>query len=200
MGAQDDMASIFSSLFGMNMGSMRGGMQQRRQPPQKGADLRYKINITLINALKGGSKRLSSGLIVKIPKGVESGQVLRIKNKGKPGTNGGPNGDVKVEISVESHKNLKRNGKKLLLNLPISLEEALYGCKISLPLPSGEVEFKIPEGSNTGQKMRLSGKGVNGGDLIITLKITLSDEEIKNLKGWPGLKNKLDYKYRRGLI
>jgi DnaJ-class molecular chaperone len=62
------------------------------------------------------------------------------------------------------------------------------------------VEFKIPEGSNTGQKMRLSGKGVNGGDLIITLKITLSDEEIKNLKGWPGLKNKLDYKYRRGLI
>jgi DnaJ-class molecular chaperone len=62
------------------------------------------------------------------------------------------------------------------------------------------VEFKVPEGSNTGQKMRLSGKGVNGGDLIITLKITLSDEEIKNLKGWSGLKNKLDYKYRRGLI
>jgi DnaJ-class molecular chaperone len=174
MGGQDDMASMFSSLFGMNMGNMRGGMQQRHQPPQKGADLRYKININFINALKGESKKLSSGLILKIPKGVESGQVLRIKNKGKPGTNGGPSGDVKVEISVAPHKNLKRKGKKLLLNLP--------------------------EGSNTGQKLRLNGKGVNGGDLIITLMITLSDEEIKNLREWSGLKNKLDYKYRKGLI
>jgi DnaJ-class molecular chaperone len=200
MGGQDDMASMFSSLFGMNMGNMRGGMQQRHQPPQKGADLRYKIDINFINALKGESKKLSSGLILKIPKGVESGQVLRIKNKGKPGTNGGPSGDVKVEISVAPHKNLKRNGKKLLLNLPISLEEAVYGFKISLPLPSGEVEFKVPEGSNTGQKLRLNGKGVNGGDLIITLMITLSDEEIKNLREWSGLKNKLDYKYRKGLI
>ena len=67
-------------------------------------------------------------------------------------------------------------------------------------MPSGEVEFKIPEGSNTGQKMRLNGKGVNGGDLIITLKITLSDEEINDLKKWSGLKNNLDYKYRKGLI
>jgi len=200
MGGQDDMANMFSSLFGMNMSNMRGGMQQRYQPPQKGADLRYKINISFIDALKGGSKKLSSGLIVKIPKGVENGQVLRVKNKGKPGVNGGPSGDVKVEISVASHKNLKRNGKKLLLNLPISLEEAIFGCKISLSLPSGEVEFKIPEGSNTGQKMRLNGKGVNGGDLIITLKITLSDEEINDLKKWSGLKNNLDYKYRKGLI
>jgi len=94
MGGQDDMAELFSSLFGMNMGGMQGGMQQRRQPPQKGADIRYKITLPLVDAITGGTKKLTGGLSVKIPKGVEEGQVLRVLGKGKPGINGGPKGDA----------------------------------------------------------------------------------------------------------
>jgi len=90
MGGGDDMADLFSSLFGMNMGGQMGGQQQRRQPPQKGADIRYKI----------------------------------------------------------------------------------------------EVELKIPAGANTGQKMRLKGKGIAGGDLIVTLQIILGENDAQSLKDW----------------
>jgi len=83
MGGQDDMAELFSSLFGMNMGGMQGGMQQRRRPPQKGADIRYKVSLPFIDSITGGTKKLSGGLTVKIPKGVDEGQVLRVIGKGK---------------------------------------------------------------------------------------------------------------------
>jgi len=91
-GGQDDMADLFSSLFGMNMGG-RPPMQ-----PQKGADVRLKMQLPLMTALKGGMKTLQGGLKVKLPPGVKDGQVLRLRGKGRPGTNGGPKGDAKIEI------------------------------------------------------------------------------------------------------
>ena len=184
MGGGDDMAELFSSLFGMNMGGMQGGMQQRRSPPQKGADIRYKITLPFIDAITGGTKKLTGGLTVKIPKGVEDGQVLRVIGKGKPGVNGGPKGDAKVEITIKPHKNFTRDGKKLRLTLPISLKEAVLGGKVGVPLPDGEVDLKIPAGANTGQKMRLKGKGIAGGDLIVTLQIVLADGDSEALKDW----------------
>ena len=153
MGGQDDMASLFSSLFGMDMGTQQGGFAQRRQPAQKGADVRYKVSLPFLEALKGGSKKLTNGLSVKIPKGVADGQVLRMVGKGKEGINGGPKGDAKVEISVKSHKYFSREGDKLYLMLPISLKEAVLGAKVIIPLPTGDVTLKVPAKSNTGMKM-----------------------------------------------
>ena len=201
MGGQDDMAELFSSLFGMNMSGMQGGMnQQRRRPPQKGADIRYKITIPFLDAVTGGTKKLTGGLTVKIPKGVEDGQVLRVIGKGKDGINGGPKGDAKVEISVKPHKNFTRDGKKLRLTLPISLKEAVLGGRVSVPLPGGDVGLKIPAGANTGQKMRLKGKGISGGDLIITLQVILADGDAKGLKNWAERSKTIDFDPRKGLL
>ena len=200
MGGQDDMAELFSSLFGMNMGGMQGGMQQRRRPPQKGADVRYKITLPFVDAITGGTKKLTGGLTVKIPKGVDEGQVLRVIGKGKAGINGGPKGDAKVEISIKPHKRLTRDGKKLRLTLPISLKEAVLGAKVSVPLPSGEVGLKIPAGANTGQKMRLKGKGIAGGDLIVTLQIVLAEGDAAGLKEWAEAREVTSFDPRKGLL
>lgn len=183
-GGQEDISELFSSLFGMNMGGQRGGMHQRRAAPRKGADIRYKVTLPFVDALKGGSKKLRNGLSVTIPKGVDDGQTLRVAGKGKPGTNGGPMGDAKVEISIKPHSHFSRSGNKLLLILPISLKEAVLGAKIAIPLPGGDITLKIPAGSNTDKKMRLKGKGINGGDLVVTLQVVLDDDDAKSLKKW----------------
>ncbi len=200
MGGQDDMAELFSSLFGMNMGGMQGGMQQRRRPPQKGADIRYKITIPFVDAITGGTKKLTGGVTVKIPKGVEDGQVLRVIGKGKDGINGGPKGDAKVEISIKPHKNFMRDGNKLRLTLPISLKEAVLGGKVTVPLPNGEVGLKIPAGANTGQKMRLKGKGIAGGDLIVTLQLVMAEGDADALTEWASSAKSDDFDPRKGLL
>ena len=200
MGGGDDMAELFSSLFGMNMGGMQGGMQQRRRPPQKGADIRYKITIPFLDAVTGGTKKLTGGLTVKIPKGVEDGQTLRVVGKGKDGINGGPKGDAKIDIAIKPHKHFTRDGKKLMLTLPISLREAVLGGKISVPLPGGEVDLKLPAGANTGQKMRLKGKGIAGGDLIVTLQVVLGEGDAASLKEWANEATPKPFDPRKGLL
>ena len=201
MGGQDDMASLFSSLFGMDMGGGQPGFQQRRQPAQKGADIRYKLTLPFMDALKGGTKKLTGGLSVKIPKGVAEGQVLRMVGKGKPGVHGGPKGDAKVEISIKAHKYFSRDGSKLKLTLPISLREAVLGASVVLPLPAGDVTLKIPAGTNTGAKMRLKGKGIKGGDLLVTAQIVLAAGDSKALKGWAEAASvKSDFNPRKNLL
>jgi len=185
------MADLFASLFGMNMGGMnpnRGGFRQARPRPQKGADIRYKMKLSFLDALKGGSKKVQMGngksLNVKIPEGVEDGATLRLRGKGQPGVNGGPAGDAKVDIVVGKHKYFERDGKNLRLTLPISLEEAVLGGKIKVPMPGGSVNLTLPAGTNSGKKLRLKGKGIKGGDLLITTQIVLKDPENNELKAW----------------
>ena len=188
---QDDMADMFSSLFGMNMGGgrrggqghgMGGGFQQRPAPPQKGADVRYKLKMSLVDALTGGVKDLGKGLNVRFPKGIKDGQTLRLREKGKPGVNGGPAGDARVKIMVQPHKRLSRDGNDLQLTVPISLSEALKGVKIDLDLPTGKVALAIPAGTNSGKKFRLKNKGVRAkdgtGDLFVVVNIVLTDGEL----------------------
>lgn len=174
-GGQDDMAELFSSLFGMNMGGMRGGMQPS---PAKGGDIIYKLTISLPEAITGGPRMIDKGLTLKLPKGVKDGQTLRMRGKGQAGQYGGPNGDARVEVTVKAHKFLSRDGDNLQLTLPISLYEALSGAKIKLELPNGSVSLKLPAGTNSGQKMRLKGKGISGADLVIIPIITLTEGEL----------------------
>ncbi|RKQ70916.1 DnaJ-class molecular chaperone [Litorimonas taeanensis] len=200
-GGQDDMADLFSSLFGMNMGGMRGGMDRPPMNAQKGADVRYKMQLPLVTALKGGTKSLQGGLNVKLPAGVKDGQTLRLRGKGRPGVNGGPAGDAKIEITIKPHKYLRREEDDLFLNLPITLSEAAKGAKVDIPMPAGTVKLNIPEGTNSGKRFRLTGKGVNGGDLYVTIQIKLSDTELSALpslaKNWPDMG---EHDIRRGLL
>lgn len=182
----DDMSDLFSSLFGMNMGGGRrqshGGFQQRKAPPQKGEDVRYKLKMSLVDALTGGVKDLGKGLNVRFPKGIKDGQSLRLRGKGRPGINGGPAGDAHVKVLVQPHKRLKREGNDLLLTVPISLSEAMKGVKVELDLPTGKVALSMPAGTNTGKRFRLKGKGVRAkdgtGDLYVTAQIVLTDGEL----------------------
>ena len=185
---QDDMADMFSSLFGMNMGGMggrrqaHGGFQRRPAPPQKGEDVRYKLKMSLVDALTGGVKDLGKGLNVRFPKGIKDGQTLRLRGKGRAGVNGGPAGDAHVKVLVQPHKRLIRDGNDLQLTVPISLSEAMKGVKIDLDLPTGKVAVSMPAGTNTGKRLRLKGKGVRAkdgtGDLYLTAQIVLTDGEL----------------------
>lgn len=185
-GGQDDMADLFSTLFGMNMGSQTGGPNRQgygqthtQAVPKKGADVRYKLTLSFMDALKGGKHRITvsggGGLNVTIPKAVVDGAVLRLRGKGHAGHYGGRAGDAKIEITVKPHKYFTRDGLDLRLNLPISLKEALLGGKVKIPMADGTIALNIPAGTNSGKAMRLKGKGIEGGDLYVTPQITLSD-------------------------
>lgn len=101
-------------------------------------------------------------LDIKIPAGVQSGQQLRISGKGERGANGGPNGDLFIEVLVRRHKTFVRDGNDIRISVPISVLDAILGTKIDVPTVYGDVELTIPAGTQYGQQFRLKGKGVKG--------------------------------------
>jgi DnaJ-class molecular chaperone len=186
-----DLGDIFSDLFGASGGRGPGGAGYGRM---RGRDIRFSLDIDFLDAANGGKRRvqLSEGrtLDVAIPPGVESGQVLRLKSQGGTGVHGGPPGDALVELSVKPHPFFKREGQDILMDLPISLTEAVEGAKIQAPTVSGPVALSIPPGANSGMTLRLKGKGVAGqGDQLVRLMVMLpeaADDELKKfLKRWP---------------
>ncbi len=185
-GGSGDMNDLFASLFGMNMNNMRSneGPVQRQRRSKKGADIHYKLTIPFTESISGSSKLLTGGIKVKIPAGVENGQILRLRGKGHKGSNGGLTGDARIEITVNSHKYLSRDGNKLYLRLPISLQEAVLGAKIRVPMPGGTIQLAIPAGSNSETKMRLKGKGIAGDDLYVTLLVMIDDPKDDALREW----------------
>ena len=180
-----DMGDLLQSLFGMQMGGRAGGAQrtghpftrQRATPPQKGTDMLYQLQISFADAVKGGVKQLQlqggKSLKVKIPEGAKDGTVLRLRGKGGAGSHGGKPGDAKITLKVGTHKYMRRDGDNLRLDLPITLKEAVLGGKVRVPTPHGDVSLRIAKGSSSGTTLRLKGKGVNGGDLLVKLLIIL---------------------------
>jgi len=129
----------------------------------------------------GGNGRVTAPerLTVKIPPGVDEGARVRLSGKGAARTPGGAIGDLYLLIRLRPHPYLERKGQDLFLDLPITVREAMNGAAITVPTPSGEVKLKIPPGSQSGQKLRLRGKGVvdekthAAGDLYVKLMIQL---------------------------
>jgi len=183
-----DLGDIFSDLFGPGFGSSRGYSRMR------GRDIRFTLEVDFLDAINGARKRISLAegrtLDVAIPAGVESGQVLRLKNQGGAGVQGGPAGDALVELSVKPHAFFRREGQDVHMDLNISLTEAVEGGKVQAPTPTGNVTLTVPAGSNTGKTLRLKGKGVAGqGDQFVRLQVVLPeipDEDLKKfVKKWP---------------
>lgn len=152
----------------------------------RGADVRLRMTIDLLEAVNGATKRVTlpdgAVLDLPIPPGAEDGQVLRLRGKGKAGVNGGAPGDAYVELAVRPHPIFHRDGSDLRMNLPISLSEAVLGGRIEVPTPTGKVAMTLPKGSNTGRVMRLRGKGVpqadgSRGDLYVELRVTLPEND-----------------------
>jgi len=163
----------------------------RSRANQRGEDLHYSLPIDFVDSITGANKRLTlpggGTLDVKIPPGLVDGQVLRLKGKGAPGAGTGGPGDALIEVSVVPDARFMREGDDILLDLPISLAEAVLGGPVRVPTPSGEVSMSVPKGSNTGTVLRLKGKGAprrggGHGDELVKLKVVLpkpSDPELE---------------------
>lgn len=118
-----------------------------------------------------GEQTVPRKLEVKVPPGVDTGTRLRIGEGGEPGKNGGPAGDLFVLIEVQAHSLLRREGKDLVTEVPISFAEATLGGQVEVPTLDGVVRMKIPPGSDSGRTFRLSGRGINGGEQRVVVRV-----------------------------
>ncbi len=169
---------IFSDLFG-GRGTRGPGLNIR------GQDVRYTLEVDFMEAVGGTKKRVTmpegGTLDLNVQEGVADGQVLRLKGKGTPGLRGGENGDALVEIHVRPHPKFKRLGNDILLEVPISIDEAVLGGKIEVATISGRVALQIPKATSSGRIFRLKGKGVRSpvdgsiGDQLVTIRIVMPE-------------------------
>jgi DnaJ-class molecular chaperone len=174
--AEDIFADILGGL---------GGSGKRRAQAKKGADIILDTTVSLHEAAIGGNRRvlLADGrqLEVRIPVGVKDGQQVRLRGQGQPGERGGPPGDALIAITIAPHPYLEREGQDLRMDLPITLKEAVLGARVTFPTLTGEVALTLPPHSNSGQTLRLKGKGLPAGgsspagDLYLRLVVTLPE-------------------------
>ncbi len=172
---------------------MAAGLNLSRRTSARGAgrDVTGEVTITLAEAAKGTSRRVSlptgKEVEVKIPVGLADGQTIRLKGQGLPGPAGAA-GDALITVTIAPHPTFERDGTDLRLNLPITLYEALLGGKVRVPTLDGAVELAIPANTNGGRTFRIKGKGMPAkdgpGDLFATVRIMLpdrSDAELEEL-------------------
>ncbi|MGL4397028.1 MAG: DnaJ C-terminal domain-containing protein, partial [Hyphomicrobium sp.] len=174
-------SDIFSDVFGQGRGGRTGG----RGFAARGQDLRYTLDVEFLESITGAKKRVTlpdGGVLdLTVPEGVTDSQVLRLKGKGSAGSNGGPSGDALVEVRVRPHPLFKRQGDDILVELPITIDEAVLGAKVEAPTPTGRVQLTLPKGTSSGKTFRLKGKGVANrttgtvGDELVSVKIVLPD-------------------------
>ena len=126
-----------------------------------------------------GYKRVKEQVDVSIPAGINSGQQVRVSGYGERGENGGPNGDLYIEIRVKSHKFFVRDGNNIYVKVPVSCVDAVLGTKIDVPTCNGDVSLTIPPGTQPGQQLRIKGYGVkdlrssNVGDQYVEIEVEI---------------------------
>jgi DnaJ-class molecular chaperone len=188
-----DFSDLFGDMFGGMRGAGTGGRGQRggARFSMPGQDAQYHLDIPFLDAVNGTKTRITlpdgSTLDVTIPPGVNEGQVLRLKGKGHPGLGEGPPGDALVEVGVRPHPVFKRDGNDIVVELPISLDEAVLGGKVQIPTIGGKVAMTVPAGANSGQTLRLKGRGVKGkGDQLVKLNVVMPEKIDDELKAFIG--------------
>jgi DnaJ-class molecular chaperone len=176
----EDFGDVFSDIFA-NAGraGARGGFSTR------GRDVRYTLDIDFLEAVQGAKKRVTlpdGGVLdLAVPEGVSDGQVLRLRGRGEAGAAGGEQGDALVEIRIRPHRDFRREGDDILIEVPITIDEAVLGGKVEVPTAGGRVQLAVPKGTSSGQVLRLKGKGVRNattgttGDELVTIRIVLPD-------------------------
>lgn len=201
---EGDFSDFFESLFGRGAGGHRGQPRARR-----GRDVQAQVQIDLQTAFDGGRTRValhdSHGnervLEVKIPAGIQPGQVIRLSGQGHAGAAGGPNGDLLLEVAIRDDARFKLDGRNVLHVLPIAPWEAALGATVPVPTLAGAVDLRIPAGSQSGKKLRLKGRGMPGaqpGDQLVELSIrTPPADDDKQRKAYESLhKHFADYNPR----
>ncbi len=178
----------FSEFFGG--GAPTGSSRKGKRVPARGEDVRATVSVPFETAVSGGAVdiRVERGgkietLAVKVPPGVGVGQVIRLAGQGSPAPRGGTAGDLFLTIDIEPHAYFRREGSNLLVDVPITLSEAVLGAKAEVPtLTEGLMLVTIPPGTSSGAKLRLRGKGIvdpqthQPGDQFVVVKIVVSKE------------------------
>jgi DnaJ-class molecular chaperone len=166
-------ADDLDTLFGQSFGDRFGGAT-------RGRDMHYSVSVTFLEAANGAVRRvlLPDGreLDVTIPPGLRDGHVLRLKGQGRRGANGTA-GDALVEVSVATHRFFRREGDDVVMDLPITVQEAVLGATVEVPTVKGKVRLAIPPGSGTGSRLRLKGRGIAGGNQYVVLTPVLPPGE-----------------------
>ena len=202
-GQGPDLSDLFEGLFGAQGaggarpgGGFSGFGRRSPPPPQKGADLAYRLKVPFVDAatLKPQRATLSGGKTIdlKLPGGVEDGTKIRLGGQGQDGAGG--KGDAIVQIEIVPHPFYTRDGHNIRLTLPISLSEAVLGGKVKVPTPDGAVMLSIPKGASSGKVMRLKERGFTDkagkrGDVLVTLAVDIpaGDADLEQFaSGWTG--------------
>jgi curved DNA-binding protein len=185
---EGEFSDFFSSLFGGGVGGgpfTRGGARRSRA----GRAQRAVLEIDLEEAFRGATRTLelqSRQVKVTIPAGVTEGQQLRLAGQGETVGSGGRAGDLYLEIRIRPHKLFQLDGRDVTVTLPIAPWEAALGATVTVPTLGGPVEMRIPAGSQSGQKLRLRGRGLPGnpaGDQYALLKIVLPPADSARARG-----------------
>lgn len=178
---------VLNDLFG----SVGGGRGARGRPVM-GEDIRLALELDFVDAALGAKKRVNlpdgSTLDLNIPAGTETGNVLRLRGKGRPGPGGA--GDALVEITVRDHPQFKRDGQDILVDSPLPLSVAIAGGKLRVQTLTGPVSLKVAPGTSSGKVLRLRGKGIAGGkgkpdgDQLVRVMIELPSTIDEKLREW----------------
>jgi DnaJ-class molecular chaperone len=180
----EDLASIFGAFGGSgDMGDMfgrRGRGRGRAARPPEAAEA--EVAIPFVTAALGGTMSLSvegKQIDLKVPAGVEEGKKLRLAGQGPGG------GDLLVRIKIQPHPYFRREGKDIVLEVPVGVAEAVLGTKVDVPtLDDTRLTVKVPPGTSSGARLRLRGKGIAGGDQFIEIKVVApkpADERSREL-------------------
>ena len=205
-GFSDADAGGFSDFFESLFGRAAGHAHAQARPhgrAGRGEDHHAKIEITLEDAFNGATQGFQLGvpeydqtghlssrtrsIQVRIPRGVSSGQRIRLAGQGGQGFGGGPPGDLYLEVQLKPHRMFTVDRKDVLLNLPVAPWEAALGAKVAVPTLAGAVDLSVPAGARCGQKLRLKGRGLAAagkpaGDQYVVLQIALPAADTEDRK------------------
>lgn len=198
-GFQNGFSDFFEQLMGSGAaaggghgggrgGGAGGGRRTRQAEPTVGENIRHELHLPLKKALTGGQHEFylpadlgRQKIAFSVPPGIESGSKMRLRGKGYASPSGGPAGDLILVIHVDEHPLIRRQGKNLVITLPVTLKEATLGAKVEVPTPKGTLTMTVPPGSSGGRRLRLKGQGVSdgkgpAGDILIELQIALPEK------------------------
>ena len=184
-GGRSSVADVFESFFRTGERGPRGA-RGRRYAEAQGADVEHEVQLSFEQAIHGTVLQLTrtgpegdQTIQARIPPGVGDGQRIRLRGKGQPGMGGGSPGDLYIRCRVRPHRYFRREGSDIYLDVPIGVDEAALGAKVTIPTIDGPTTVTVPPGTSSGTRLRLKGKGVRHaktgqrGDQYAVVKIGL---------------------------
>ena len=189
-------SDVFSEFFDAGSGPRGGGFGhgfpgggfQRRPAARRGRDIRYRLSVPFVDAALGATREVTvtdgnfeqKTISLKVPPAVEDGAVLRLGGRGEPGENGGPPGDLLLEVHVESHSEFTRDGLDVRSPVKVPLATAVLGGEMDVETLRGTISLKIPPRTSSDSWLRLKGQGIPGadttGDQLVRVVITVPEE------------------------